>query len=122
MIQPCLSRASARTRRISSATSARGPATVISSSPGTPVLDLAAPILVSDVDERSVVSTRYATTALAILRWHLGQDLTEVAAQGQAVLDADDSSLGAAISAEQPEALVVEVKVDGCAVAATLGW
>lgn len=79
----------------------RVPATVISSSPGTPVLDLAAPILVSDVDERSVVSTRFATTALAILRSHLGEDLTEVAAQGQAVLNADDSSLGAAVSAEQ---------------------
>lgn len=47
--------------------------TVICSSPGTPVLELADPILIDAVDERSVVQTRFATTALAILRWHLGR-------------------------------------------------
>lgn len=79
----------------------RVPATVITSSPGTPVLDLASSILTPQVDEQSVVQTRFATTTLATLRWHLGQDLTEAAAQAQAVLDADESSLGAAITAEQ---------------------
>ena len=79
----------------------RLPAAVVSSSAGTPVLDHAAPILVTEVDEQSVVSTRFATTTLAMLRWHLGEDLTEVAAAGQAVLDAEESTLGAAVTAEQ---------------------
>jgi fructoselysine-6-P-deglycase FrlB-like protein len=78
----------------------RVPATVITSSPGTPVLDLAAPVLIDEVDERSVVQTRFATTALALLRWHLGEDLTEVAAQGRAAL-ADDASLGPAVRADE---------------------
>jgi fructoselysine-6-P-deglycase FrlB-like protein len=79
----------------------RTPATVICSSAGTPVLDLATPILTPEVNEQSVVQTRFATTTLAMLRWHLGEDLTEVAAQAQAVLDAPASSLGAAVTAEQ---------------------
>jgi fructoselysine-6-P-deglycase FrlB-like protein len=40
----------------------------------------------SVVDERSVVQTRFATTALAMLRAHLGEDLTEVIAQAERVL------------------------------------
>ncbi|WP_405163486.1 hypothetical protein OG203_45770 [Nocardia sp. NBC_01499] len=36
------------------------------------VLDLGGPIL---IDEQSVVQMRFATTILAILRWHLGEDL-----------------------------------------------
>jgi fructoselysine-6-P-deglycase FrlB-like protein len=78
----------------------RLPATVVTSSPGTPVLDLAAPILVDEVDERSVVQTRFATTTLALLRWHLGEDLTAVVEQGRAAL-ADDASLTAAVRADQ---------------------
>lgn len=65
------------------------PRAVITSSPGTPVLDLADAILIDDVDERSVVQTRFATTALAILRSHLGEDLAPVIAQGRAVLAED---------------------------------
>jgi len=83
------------------AISGRIPATVITSSPGTPVLELAAPILTPEIDEESVVQTRFATATLAMLRWHLGEDLTEVAAAGQAVLDAPESSLGAAVTADQ---------------------
>jgi fructoselysine-6-P-deglycase FrlB-like protein len=82
----------------------RVPATVVSSSPGTPALDLASPILTPEVDEQSVVQTRFATTTLAMLRWSLGEDLTEVAAQAQAVLDADDrgeTDLGAIADADQ---------------------
>lgn len=79
----------------------RTPATVITSSPGTPVLELAAPILTREVDEESVVQTRFATTTLAMLRWHLGEDLTEAAAAAQDVLDAPESSLGAAVTADQ---------------------
>lgn len=79
----------------------RTPATVVTSSPDTPVLGLASPILTPEVDELSVVQTRFATTTLAMLRWHLGEDLTEAAAQAQAVLDAPDGSLGAAVTADQ---------------------
>jgi fructoselysine-6-P-deglycase FrlB-like protein len=83
------------------AISGRIPATVLTSSPGTPVLSLGEPILTPEIDEQSVVQTRFATTTLAMLRWHLGEDLTEAAAQAQAVLDAPESSLGAAVTAGQ---------------------
>jgi fructoselysine-6-P-deglycase FrlB-like protein len=74
---------------------------VITSSADTPVLELADPIFTPHVDEESVVQTRFATTSLAMLRWHLGEDLGPIAEQAQAVLDADESSLGAAPTAEQ---------------------
>jgi fructoselysine-6-P-deglycase FrlB-like protein len=77
------------------------PATVITSSPGTPALDLAEPILIDRVDEQAVVQTRFATTTLAILRWHLGEDLTLAAEQAQQVLDGDEDTLGPARTAEQ---------------------
>jgi hypothetical protein len=38
------------------------------------------------MDERSVVQTRFATTALAMLPAHLGEDLTGVVAQAERVL------------------------------------
>ena len=79
----------------------RLPATVVTSSPGTPVLDLAAPILTPAVDERSVVQTRFATTTLAMLRWHQGEDLAPVVEQARRVLDAGDGSLGPAATADQ---------------------
>lgn len=73
------------------------PRTVICSSPGTPVLALGDSILIDEVDERSVVQTRFATTTLAILRWHLGADLAPVIAQAQAVLDEDATTALAAV-------------------------
>lgn len=79
----------------------RIPATVITATPDSPVTSLADVILTPDVDERSVVQTRFATTTLAMLRWHLGEDLTEVSAQAQAVLDAPAESLAPADTAEQ---------------------
>lgn len=78
------------------------PRTVICSSPGTPVLDLGDPILIDEVDEQSVVQTRFATTALAIMRWHVGEDLSPVIAQARAVLAEDPAeSLAAVRYAEQ---------------------
>jgi len=77
------------------------PATVITSTADSPVLDLADGILTPAIDEQSVVQTRFATGTLAMLRWHLGEDLTEAAAQAQRVLDADESSLGPAVDADQ---------------------
>ena len=40
-------------------------------------------------DERSIVQTRFATTALALLRAHLGEDLERVIADAQEALAAD---------------------------------
>ncbi|MEU7630507.1 sugar isomerase [Nocardia sp. NPDC049220] len=78
------------------------PRTVICSSPGTPVLELGDPILIDQVDEESVVQTRFATTALAILRRHLGHDLDPVIAQARAVLAQDPAtSLAEVRGAEQ---------------------
>jgi fructoselysine-6-P-deglycase FrlB-like protein len=78
------------------------PRTVICSSPGTAVLELGDPILIDEVDEQSVVQTRFATTALAILRWHLGEDLRPTIAQARAVLAEDPAiSLAAVRGAEQ---------------------
>ena len=83
------------------ATAGRIPTTVVTSSRGTPVLDLAAPILTPTVDERSVVQTRFATTTLAMLRWHQGEDLAPVIEQAQRVLDAGEGALGPAATADQ---------------------
>lgn len=48
-------------------------------------------------DEKSVVQTRFATTALALFRASLGEDLTAAIADAQAVLDGtDDVTLGEA--------------------------
>ncbi len=68
------------------------PRTVICSSPGTPVLDSADPVLIDWVDERSVVQTRFATTTLALLRRHLGEDLNPAIAQARAVLSEDTAT------------------------------
>jgi CRISPR-associated protein Cas5a/b/c len=55
----------------------------ISAVGGSPVTELASGSVVLDfADERSVVQTRFATGALALLRAHLGEDLTAVLADG----------------------------------------
>lgn len=59
-------------------------------------------ILMTDVDERSVVQTRFATTTLALLRASLGEDLSAAIEQARAVLaDDDDSAFGPLLEAEQ---------------------
>jgi len=65
------------------------PTTAITAVAGTPIPDLATDAVVLDfADERSVVQTRFATTTLALLRAHTGQDLTAAIAQGeQAAVD-----------------------------------
>lgn len=81
---------------------AQTPRAIICSSPGTPALDLGDPILIDEVDEKSVVQTRFATTTLAILRRHLGEDLTTAIAQARAVLAEDPVvSLAAVRHAEE---------------------
>ncbi|WP_436776860.1 SIS domain-containing protein [Yinghuangia sp. YIM S09857] len=52
------------------------PCTAVTGSPGTPVFDAAdETVLLDFADEVSVVQTRFATTTLALLRAHLGEDL-----------------------------------------------
>ncbi|MPZ94683.1 MAG: sugar isomerase [Propionibacteriales bacterium] len=81
-------------------------ATVVTATPGTPVVDLADPILMPEIDEQSVVQTRFATGTLALLRSHLGDDLGTAAKQAQKVLDdcaehGDAAVLGPAVDADQ---------------------
>jgi fructoselysine-6-P-deglycase FrlB-like protein len=65
-----------------------GVATVaISAVPDSPVATAAsAAVLLEFADERSVVQTRFATTALALLRCHVGEDLTHAIADGEGAL------------------------------------
>jgi fructoselysine-6-P-deglycase FrlB-like protein len=66
------------------------PTTAITAVAGTPVPELARDAVVLDfADERSVVQTRFATTALALLRAHTGHDLTDAIAQGEEAAAAD---------------------------------
>jgi fructoselysine-6-P-deglycase FrlB-like protein len=75
-------------RRLLTALSPDVPSVVITADPAAPVVDEARAALVLDfADEQSVVQTRFATTALAIWRAWLGEDLAPVIAQARAVLD-----------------------------------
>jgi fructoselysine-6-P-deglycase FrlB-like protein len=58
--------------------------------------------MMSEVDEQSVVQTRFATTTLALLRATLGEDLTAAIADAEAVLAEDAASALAGVAdAEQ---------------------
>ncbi|AJP00762.1 sugar isomerase [Streptomyces cyaneogriseus subsp. noncyanogenus] len=70
--------------------------TAVTADPGTPVMAAADDVVVLDyADERSVVQTRFATTALTLLRAHLGLHT-----------DAAVADARAALAAELPEGLV----------------
>lgn len=77
------------------------PATVLTATPGTPVLDLATPVLTPEVDEESVVQTRFATSTLALLRWHNGEDLLPAIEQAREVLEGDASALAPVDAVDQ---------------------
>ncbi|MFF0307282.1 SIS domain-containing protein [Streptosporangium sp. NPDC004379] len=63
------------------------PTTAITADPSTPVMTLAGEVVVLDfADEESVVQTRFATTQLALLRAHLGEDLSAAAADAERAL------------------------------------
>lgn len=68
---------------------ATNPTVALVGTPGSPI-DLAAAqhLLLDWADERSVVQTRFATTALTVLRASLGEDLSALPAQAQEALDA----------------------------------
>jgi fructoselysine-6-P-deglycase FrlB-like protein len=66
------------------------PTLALTAAPGSPVLDAADQAIVLDfADERSVVQTRFATSALALLRAGLGEDLAAVVAQAEQAVAAD---------------------------------
>lgn len=76
------------------------PVTALTADPHTPVMDAADEVAVLDfADEQSVVQTRFATTALALLRAHLGEDLTSAVADARAALT--DPLAPPALAAEQ---------------------
>lgn len=63
------------------------PTVAITATPGSPIVDLADETIMLDfADEQSVVQTRFATTALALLRASVGQDLTQAADDAEAAL------------------------------------
>ncbi len=63
------------------------PTTAVVADPHTPVPALANDVVVLDfADERSVVQTRFATTVVALLRAHLGEDLDRAIADAERAL------------------------------------
>ncbi len=69
------------------------PTIAVVATPGTIVTELADRVLtLSDVDEQSVVQTRFATSTLALLRASLGEDMSEPVADARAVLAEDEST------------------------------
>ena len=77
--------------------------TAIVATAGTPIPALAKhQLMMGEVDEQSVVQTRFATTTLALLRATLGEDLTAAIADAEAVLAEDeDTALAGLLDAEQ---------------------
>lgn len=75
------------------------PALLITGVEDSPAAALASEtIVLAFADEQSVVQTRFATSTLALLRAHLGEDVIAVAEQGRRALEVDLSAL---LSAEQ---------------------
>ena len=79
----------------------RSPVTVITADPDSPAAQLGEVCSLAFADEQSVVQSRTATTAIALLRWHLGHDLTEASVQARDVLALDDDWFGPVRAAEQ---------------------
>ncbi|SCE74670.1 Fructoselysine-6-P-deglycase FrlB with duplicated sugar isomerase (SIS) domain [Micromonospora viridifaciens] len=65
------------------------PTTVLVGDPASPAVEVAdAAVTMPFADEHSVVQTRFATTALALLRAHLGDDLGRLAADAEVAVRA----------------------------------
>ncbi|MEV0728788.1 sugar isomerase [Polymorphospora sp. NPDC050346] len=65
------------------------PTSVVVGDPASPVVDVATdPVPIPFADERSVVQTRFATSALALLRTSLGENLTAAAADAEVAVRA----------------------------------
>jgi CRISPR-associated protein Cas5a/b/c len=62
--------------------------TAITADPTAPIVDAARDVIVLDfADERSVVQTRFATSALVLLRAHLGEDTAPLLPQARRALE-----------------------------------
>jgi len=69
------------------------PVTAVTADPRTPVMDAADEVVVLDfADEESVVQTRFATSVLALLRAHHGDDLRSAVADAREAVTADLSA------------------------------
>jgi fructoselysine-6-P-deglycase FrlB-like protein len=75
------------------ATGGMAPVTVLTATDGTPVQSRGDTITLTEFDEASVVQTRFATSALALLRAHLGEDITPAIAQAKEILAAPQADL-----------------------------
>jgi fructoselysine-6-P-deglycase FrlB-like protein len=77
--------------------------TAVVATAATPATELADDVvLLPEVDERSVVQSRFATATVALLRASLGEDLAEVVAQAGALLaEPVDQALGTLPDVEQ---------------------
>jgi fructoselysine-6-P-deglycase FrlB-like protein len=63
------------------------PTVALTADPSTPVMDVATQLVVLDfADEKSVVQTRFATSALALLRAHIGDDIAALDDQARRAL------------------------------------
>jgi fructoselysine-6-P-deglycase FrlB-like protein len=81
-----ITRSGTTTEVLTTVASYPGKATVITATEDTPARSLAGTIALPGFDELSVVQTRFATSVLALLRAHLGEDLEPVIAQARSVL------------------------------------
>lgn len=80
----------------------RTPVVAVLGDDTSPLVDLADTVIALPfADEQSVVQTRFATTALALFRASLGEDLDAAIADAQAVLDGQASDDPALTDAEQ---------------------
>lgn len=68
------------------ATGGTAPVTILTATADTPVQTRGDTITLAQFDEASVVQTRFATSTLALLRAHLGEDLTPAIAQAKEIL------------------------------------
>ncbi|NED95677.1 sugar isomerase [Phytoactinopolyspora alkaliphila] len=65
------------------------PTVAITADPATPISDVAGDIVVLDfADEKSVVQTRFATTTLALLRAHIGDDISALTQPARHAIEA----------------------------------
>ena len=96
-----ISRSGTTTEVLDALSGRQGATTVVTASADTPILQLGEPVLVPQFDEESVVQTRFATSVLAMLRSHLGQDLTPAVEAARAALAEDEAAYDGVRSAEQ---------------------
>jgi fructoselysine-6-P-deglycase FrlB-like protein len=69
----------------------RAPVTVITADPTSPVADRGEVISLEYADEKSVVQSRTMTSAVAMFRWHLGEDLSGAVEEAREVLALNES-------------------------------